>query len=274
MKPQPARIIGEVLVNGVPMPVKFCVTCGIQRPLRASHCRETNRCIHKWDHFCPWLGNSVGKRNYPFFVGFVAFTWLHATLVGFSSVTHLRRLTSSLTRTETLQTSTALLAACRDSPSAVVLIIYCLIAGLMLTLLLTYHFYLISINQTTYENVRAEYLDRPNPFERGCVSNWAEVLGGCCLCTWPAAAEDLHSTATSSCASDGNHGHTLQREAGSSGGGDAELGAIEEHWPDSQAETHDACDGIAISDASSWAGAAHALSSQSRNGAPVLGENP
>jgi len=97
----------EVLINGQRVTVKFCVACGIrvraqspnaesrtqavthcaatlraQRPPRASHCRETNRCVDKWDHYCPWLGNSVGRRNYPWFVSFVMFTVMHAIYVG------------------------------------------------------------------------------------------------------------------------------------------------------------------------------------------------
>ena len=43
----------EVLINGATVRLKYCVACGIQRPPRASHCRETNRCVEKWDHYCP-----------------------------------------------------------------------------------------------------------------------------------------------------------------------------------------------------------------------------
>jgi ribosomal protein L40E len=50
----------EVTVRGVSIQLKHCATCGIHRPPRAVHCRETNRCVRKWDHYCPWyVGHTV-----------------------------------------------------------------------------------------------------------------------------------------------------------------------------------------------------------------------
>lgn len=45
----------------------FCRYCRLPKPARAKHCRLTNRCVSKFDHFCPWINNAVGEWNYRWF---------------------------------------------------------------------------------------------------------------------------------------------------------------------------------------------------------------
>lgn len=49
---------------------KWCRTCEIIRPPRASHCPDCDHCVLRFDHHCPFVNNCVGQRNYHFFVGF------------------------------------------------------------------------------------------------------------------------------------------------------------------------------------------------------------
>ena len=35
---------------------RLCHTCHVRKPLRSKHCKILNYCIHKFDHFCPFVG--------------------------------------------------------------------------------------------------------------------------------------------------------------------------------------------------------------------------
>ena len=47
------------------------MSCKIVRPLRAKHCSVTDRCVETFDHFCPWVGNTIGKGNRHLFLLFL-----------------------------------------------------------------------------------------------------------------------------------------------------------------------------------------------------------
>lgn len=58
-------------------PAAVCESCQLHKPLRASHCSVSGRCVARMDHFCVWLGCPVGAGNHRLFVAFVHVAALH-----------------------------------------------------------------------------------------------------------------------------------------------------------------------------------------------------
>jgi hypothetical protein len=60
-----------------PLPSAICDECKLHKPLRASHCSKTGRCIARFDHFCAWTGCAIGEGNHREFVLFLAALLIH-----------------------------------------------------------------------------------------------------------------------------------------------------------------------------------------------------
>jgi len=123
---------------------RWCRTCHIVRPPRASHCPTCDNCVMRYDHHCPFVNNCVGQRNYHFFIGFVTSVWCLAILVLPALFWHLNARTSGRKSLDLgpLQPILYAIAVC----GALVVI-----AALMSFLLWAYHIFLIVTNKTTKE---------------------------------------------------------------------------------------------------------------------------
>ncbi|RVE57052.1 hypothetical protein OJAV_G00212370 [Oryzias javanicus] len=130
----------EVVINGQTVKLKYCFTCKIFRPPRASHCSLCDNCVERFDHHCPWVGNCVGKRNYRYFYMFIlSLSFLTVFIFAFV-ITHI------------------ILNSQRLSG---------------------FHTYLISSNQTTNEDIKGSWSskrskDNYNPYSYG------NIFTNCC----------------------------------------------------------------------------------------------
>ncbi|KAJ9547974.1 hypothetical protein OSB04_020517 [Centaurea solstitialis] len=147
----------DVIVNGHTVRVKYCDTCMLYRPPRASHCSVCNNCVQRFDH------HVHGLRNYRYFYMFIlTSTILCIYVFAFSWV-------------QIFQQEDAILKTMSKDVLSDFLLVYCFITVWFVGGLTIFHIYLICSNQTTYENFRFRY-DKENLYHKGITKNLAEIF--------------------------------------------------------------------------------------------------
>jgi len=149
-----------------------CKECGFVRPARAKH--QYGACIAKFDHYCPWLNNSVGAYNHRFFVAFLlatALMCLYCTYLVLVRVLYPLYLAIDFDaldqgrRARARMAGRAVLPGRSSTPERFMLVVarniapFCLafftaIMGVVLVCFAGYHLYMACTNSTTYEGFK------------------------------------------------------------------------------------------------------------------------
>eukprot|EP00850_Spirogloea_muscicola_P023462 SM000359S13448 [mRNA] locus=s359:36741:39550:+ [translate_table: standard] len=166
----------DVVINGIQVKVKYCDTCMLYRPPRCSHCSTCNNCVERFDHHCPWVGQCIGRRNYRYFFAFVVSTTVFCAFVFSMAALDIKVLMDNDYDHSPYARGRTVWQAMGKNPVAVVLMAYTFCFIWFTGGLTVFHLYLMSSNQTTYENYRYRYDDRINPYAKGRCYNIYEML--------------------------------------------------------------------------------------------------
>ncbi|KAL3868550.1 hypothetical protein ACJMK2_041351 [Sinanodonta woodiana] len=162
----------QIEVKGRQFKIRFCDTCQMFRPPRASHCSQCNSCVDEFDHHCPVVGNCVGKRNHRYFFIFLIWVVFMCIYVFACNVTVI------VLRTRDGQSSV------NDYVVSVVEAIICIAAILTTGGFTCCHCFLMGTASTTNERHKGtfnadKFKNNMNPYHRGsCVKNFAHALCG------------------------------------------------------------------------------------------------
>ncbi|KAJ3437424.1 s-acyltransferase [Anaeramoeba flamelloides] len=155
----------------------YCVTCNIYKPTRSSHCGRCDNCVLRFDHHCPWVGTDVGLRNIRYYIIFLIGIYLTFWYLLVFTVWHSwMEIDDQLGKEKT--TWGALLNYLKGYPADIVIVIYSLILVIKLTNLTLHQIYYVSKNVTTKEYLKGTWKGRKNPFDKGIIRNWFQILFG------------------------------------------------------------------------------------------------
>jgi len=147
--------------------VRYCERCRAVKPDRCHHCSVCGTCILKMDHHCPWVNNCVAFSTYKFFLLFLFYALVYCLFVASIALPHFIRFW-----TQDLP----------DGPRFHVLFLFfvAVMFAISLSILFSYHCFLVLVNRTTLEAFRPPIF-RQGPdksgYNIGKKRNFQEIFG-------------------------------------------------------------------------------------------------
>ncbi|KAJ8266507.1 hypothetical protein GJAV_G00131240 [Gymnothorax javanicus] len=179
---RPPPRIKNVQINNQIVKLKYCYTCKIFRPPRASHCSICDNCVERFDHHCPWVGNCVGKRNYRYFYLFTFSLSLLTIFIFAFDIVHLVMRSVDSGFVTTLKQTPGTYPLRHAIMNSLLCVVVCFFTLWSVVGLTGFHTYLISLNQTTNEDIKGSWSGKnrvQNPYShRNFIKNCCEVLCG------------------------------------------------------------------------------------------------
>ncbi|NWH24808.1 ZDHC9 Palmitoyltransferase, partial [Grus americana] len=185
---RPPPRIKNFQINNQIVKLKYCYTCKIFRPPRASHCSICDNCVERFDHHCPWVGNCVGKRNYRYFYLFILSLSLLTIYIFTFNIVYVAlrevRVVCQGILTQCVCAGGGLFPGCSWSLTllTVLEVLICFFTLWSVVGLTGFHTFLVALNQTTNEDIKGSWTGKnrvQNPYSHGnVVKNCCEVLCG------------------------------------------------------------------------------------------------
>ena len=166
----------------------YCPRCQHHRHERARHCKACDNCVEDFDHHCVWLGVDIGKRNYKYFLVFIAslsvFTLVTLFVCGSGLYLEYIKLGMGSCRpSENCVLHAMSFFFVKNCLTSICFLLAVIFVIPIVSLCFYHHFYLLCIGETTNENLRRTYIDKStgarlkNKYHKGYCGNLKYI---CC----------------------------------------------------------------------------------------------